>query len=70
MSPTNICPTSSIASSSNPPDPPNQPAQNPDHQHLAPPGTDTQDTENLIAVASRVSLLPRASEHRLLPGGY
>ncbi|MCJ1348405.1 hypothetical protein MMC31_006637 [Peltigera leucophlebia] len=66
MSPTNICPTSSNASSSNPPDPPNQPAQNPDYQNLAPPGIDTQDTENLIAMASRVSLLSRASEHPFL----
>lgn len=70
MSPIIIRATSSDARSSNPPDPPNQPVQNFDHQDLAQTKIDTQDTENLIAMASRVSLLPRASEHRLLPGRY
>lgn len=70
MSPIIICATSSDARSSNPPDRPNQPVQKFDHKDLAPAKINTQDTENLIAMASRVSLLPRASEHRLLPGRY
>ena len=70
MSPMIICATSSGAQSSNPPDPTNQAVQKFDHQDLAPTKIHTQDTENLIAMASRVSLLPRASEHRLLSGRY
>lgn len=57
MSPENVPPTSSNASSSS--------ASG--GQHLVSSKIDTQDIENLIALASRVSLLPSASENRLSP---
>lgn len=70
MSPIILRATSSDARSSNPQDRPNQPIQRFDHQDLAPAKIDPQDTENLIAMASMVSLLPRESEPRFLAGRY
>ena len=70
MSPEIVPPIYPTATSSSAPGSSNKPAENPDGQHLISSEIDTQDIENLIALASRVSLLPRASENRLSPQEY
>lgn len=58
MSPKDAFSIDPNTSSGNALDPSNKPSQNPDNQYFISSGTDIQDIQNLIALASRVSLPP------------
>lgn len=57
--------SSKTSSSSNAPNRSNTPAQNLEQQDIISSRTDVQDVQNLIALASRVTLPPGASEVRI-----